>query len=49
MSFEVFLVKFEHMMIEKIVAEKDKLFQSQDCFAETMKVLFKFYDKSLFE
>ena len=49
MSFEVFLVKFEQMLIEKIVNEKEKLFAEQDCLAETMKVLFKFYDKSLFE
>lgn len=49
MSFEVFLVKFEQMLIENIANERDKLFQEQDSFAETLKVVFKFYDRSLFE
>jgi hypothetical protein len=49
MSFEVFLVKFESMMIDKIFADKGKLFKDQDSFAELLKVVFKFYDRSLFE
>jgi hypothetical protein len=49
MSFEVFLVKFEQMLIDNIVAERQKLFQDQDSFAEILKVVFKFYDRSLFE
>jgi hypothetical protein len=40
-------VQFEKMMIDQIVAQKDSLFG--DCIEETLNVLFRFYDRSLFE
>lgn len=37
------------MLIQNIVNEQHKLFKDVDHFAETLKVVFKFYDRSLFE
>lgn len=49
-SFDVFLNKFEKMLIDQICSYKDQWWSNSDaCFDQITSVLFRFYDKNLFE
>jgi len=37
------------MLIDQIANNKERFFPDSDCFAELLKVVFRFYDRNLFE
>lgn len=50
-NFDTFLPLFEHMIIDQLVRNFDKIFPKgeKQAFETLEKVAFKFYDKQLFE